>query len=145
MRRRDFLASTAAIAAAPAAPALAQGARARTLRFVPQANLTSLDPIWTTAAVTENHGWHVYDTLYGMTDDLRVAPQMAEGHTVSDDGRTWSIRLREGLRFHDGEQCARRIARQAWRAGPGAILSDNHWARWWMNGAWRMTAPSASS
>jgi peptide/nickel transport system substrate-binding protein len=28
---------------------------------------------------------------------------MAEGHAVSDDGRTWTIRLREGLRFHDGE------------------------------------------
>ena len=127
MRRRDFLASTAAIAASPAAPALAQGARARTLRFVPQANLTSLDPIWTTAAVTENHGWHVYDTLYGMTDDLRVAPQMAEGHTVSDDGRTWNIRLREGLRFHDGEpvrapDCAASLARWSRRDTFGQSL-----------------------
>ncbi|MFM7417360.1 MAG: ABC transporter substrate-binding protein, partial [Alphaproteobacteria bacterium] len=127
MRRRDFLASTAAIAAAPAAPALAQTARARTLRFVPQANLTSLDPIWTTAAVTENHGWHIYDTLYGMTDDLRVAPQMAEGHTVSDNGLTWNIRLREGLRFHDGEpvraqDCAASLARWSKRDTFGQSL-----------------------
>ncbi|MFO0467234.1 MAG: ABC transporter substrate-binding protein, partial [bacterium] len=127
MRRRDFLASTAAIAAAPAAPALAQNARARTLRFVPQANLTSLDPIWTTAAVTENHGWHIYDTLYGMTDDLRVAPQMAEGHTVSDNGLTWNIRLREGLRFHDGEpvraqDCAASLARWSKRDTFGQSL-----------------------
>ena len=127
MRRREFLASTAAIAAAPAAPALAQGARARTLRFVPQANLTSLDPIWTTAAVTENHGWHIYDTLYGMTDDLRIAPQMAEGHTVSEDGRTWNIRLREGLRFHDGEpvraqDCAASLARWSKRDTFGQSL-----------------------
>ena len=91
--RRSVL---AAPLAGLAAPAFAQPARARTLRFVPQANLTSLDPIWTTAAVTENHGWTVFDTLYGMTDDLNVQPQMAEGHTVSDDGRTWLIRLREG-------------------------------------------------
>jgi peptide/nickel transport system substrate-binding protein len=124
MRRRSFLAAAAAL---PAAPALAQPARARVLRFVPQANLTSLDPIWTTAAVTENHGWHIFDTLYGMTDDLRVQPQMAEGHTVSDDGRTWTIRLREGLRFHDGEpvraqDCAPSLARWARRDTFGQSL-----------------------
>ncbi|BDG74572.1 ABC transporter substrate-binding protein [Roseomonas fluvialis] len=124
MRRRSFLATAAAL---PAAPALAQPARARTLRFVPQANLTSLDPIWTTAAVTENHGWTVFDTLYGMTDDLRVQPQMAEGHTVSDDGLTWSIRLREGLRWHDGEpvraqDCAPSLARWARRDTFGQSL-----------------------
>jgi peptide/nickel transport system substrate-binding protein len=124
MRRRSFLATAAAL---PAAPALAQPARARTLRFVPQANLTSLDPIWTTAAVTENHGWTVFDTLYGMTDDLRVQPQMAEGHTVSDDGLTWQIRLREGLRWHDGEpvraqDCAPSLARWARRDTFGQSL-----------------------
>jgi peptide/nickel transport system substrate-binding protein len=124
MRRRSFLAAAASL---PAAPALAQPARARTLRFVPQANLTSLDPIWTTAAVTENHGWTVFDTLYGMTDDLRVQPQMAEGHTVSDDGLTWTIRLREGLRWHDGEpvraqDCAPSLARWARRDTFGQSL-----------------------
>jgi peptide/nickel transport system substrate-binding protein len=128
MRRRDFIAATAATAAASrAAPALAQGSRANVLRFVPQANLTSLDPVWTTAAVTENHGWHIYDTLYGMTDDLRIAPQMAEGHTVSEDGLTWLIRLREGLRFHDGEpvrarDCAASLARWSKRDTFGQSL-----------------------
>jgi len=113
MRRRSLLAVTTA---SLATPSLAQDIRARTLRFVPQANLTSLDPIWTTAAVTENHGWTVYDTLFGLTDDLRIAPQMAEGHGVSDDGLTWTIRLREGLRFHDNtpvraQDCAASLAR----------------------------------
>jgi peptide/nickel transport system substrate-binding protein len=128
MRRRTLLAGTAAGAGLLAAPAArAQSARERTLRFVPQANLTSLDPIWTTAAVTENHGWTVFDTLYGMTEDLRVQPQMAEGHTVSDDGRTWQIRLREGLRFHDGEpvraqDCAASLARWSRRDTFGQSL-----------------------
>jgi peptide/nickel transport system substrate-binding protein len=123
--RRSVL---AAPLAGLAAPAFAQPARARTLRFVPQANLTSLDPIWTTAAVTENHGWTVFDTLYGMTDDLKVQPQMAEGHTVSDDGRTWLIRLREGLRWHDGEpvraqDCAPSLARWSRRDTFGQSLA----------------------
>ena len=128
MRRRTLLAAAPAAGIALRAPAArAQSARERTLRFVPQANLTSLDPIWTTAAVTENHGWTVFDTLYGMTDDLRVQPQMAEGHTVSDDGRTWRIRLREGLRFHDGEpvrarDCAASLARWARRDTFGQSL-----------------------
>jgi len=124
MRRRDVLATGLA---AMAAPAYAQPARARTLRFVPQANLTSLDPIWTTAAVTENHGWTVFDTLYGMTDDLQVRPQMAEGHTVENNGLTWLIRLREGLRFHDGtpvraQDCAASLARWARRDTFGQSL-----------------------
>jgi len=129
MRRRTLLqAATALPAAALARPAIGQDMRARTLRFVPQANLTSLDPIWTTAAVTENHGWTVFDTLYGMTEDLQVRPQMAEGHEVSEDGRTWRIRLREGLRWHDGEpvraqDCAASLARWSKRDTFGQSLS----------------------
>src|SRR5215468_5057265 len=45
----------------------------------------------------------VFDTLYGVTgpnDGFRAMPQMAAGHTVDDDGRTWRIKLREGLVFH---------------------------------------------
>src|SRR6476469_9431829 len=119
MQRRSLLTATAGLATAGlAGPAIGQDLRARTLRMVPQANLTSLDPCWTTAAVTENHGWTVFDTLFGLTDDLQVRPQMAAGHEVSDDRRTWTIRLRDGLRFHDGEpvlarDCAASLARWA--------------------------------
>lgn len=88
-------------ATALTSPALAQPSRARTLVFVPQANLTSLDPIWTTATVTRNYAYLVYDTLFGTDDALQPRPQMAEGHTVEDDGKRWVIRLREGLLFHD--------------------------------------------
>ena len=90
------------------------------LRFVPQANLTVLDPIITTAAVTINHGWMVWDTLFGVNAAQQAKPQMAEGYTVSDDGRTYLIKLREGLKWHDGEpvraqDCAASLARWAVR------------------------------
>jgi len=98
--RRGVLAGGAALLAAPA---LAQGDRARTLRLIPQANLTALDPIWTTASVSTGHGYHVFDTLYSLDKQLRPKPQMAEGHSVSDDQLTWTIKLREGLKFHDNE------------------------------------------
>src|SRR6187399_1165554 len=65
MRRRTLLKGAMATALTPlAAPAIAQSARVSTLRLIPQSNLTVLDPIWTTATVTGNHGYHVYDTLY---------------------------------------------------------------------------------
>jgi peptide/nickel transport system substrate-binding protein len=108
MRRRSlFLAATAALAA-PRLAAAQQAPGRRLLRFVPQADLALLDPIHSVAFVTRNHAMMVYDTLYGWDSELRARPQMAEGHTVEDGGRRWTIRLREGLRFHDGERVAAR-------------------------------------
>ena len=104
MQRRNFVLGAGAAVALPslAAPALAQPAGARVLRFVPQANLTSLDPIWTTATVTRNYALMVFDTLYGLDADLRPSPQMVDGHAVEQDGKRWTMRLRDGLMFHDG-------------------------------------------
>src|SRR5208282_5577670 len=84
MRRRTLLGALPA-AIALARPAIGQGTAARTLRFVPQANLTSPDPIWTTANVTRNHAYMVWDTLYGLDAALQPQPQMCAGHEVSDD------------------------------------------------------------
>ncbi|GGG20888.1 substrate-binding protein [Caldovatus sediminis] len=106
MLRRDLMLGAAAAAASAAAlprPSIAQSARGRVLKFVPQANLTSLDPIWTTAYITRNHGFMVWDTLYGIDRQFRPQPQMAEGHGFEDDGRVCTITLRQGLKFHDGE------------------------------------------
>ena len=124
MHRRTLLGAGAGLALA--APALSQ--RTPTLRFVPQANLAALDPIWTTAIVTQMHGYHVYDTLYALDTRLQPQPQMAAGHETSADGRVWRITLRDGLRFHDGEpvratDCAASLARWARRDPFGQILA----------------------
>jgi peptide/nickel transport system substrate-binding protein len=101
VKRRAFIASVAAAAALPLArPAI--GANAKTLIFVPQANLTSLDPVWTTATVTRNFSLMVYETLYGRDQAFNPQPLMVEGHTIDDDGKRWTMKLREGLVFHDG-------------------------------------------
>ena len=106
----------------------AQPTNARVLRFVPQASMTLLDPIITTAAVTANHGWMVFDTLFGMNARLEPKPQMAEGYNVSDDGRTYLIKLRDGLKWHDGEpvraqDCAPSLARWSARDTFGQTLA----------------------
>ena len=128
MKRRGFL-KTAAVAATTtlAAPRLSLAADAKTLRFIPQANLANLDPIWTTQYVVRNGALLIWDTLYGVNEKLQPQPQMCEGHEVSDDFKTWTFKLRPGLKFHDGEpvlakdvtaSILRWMARDATMGGP---------------------------
>ncbi len=97
MKRRGLLQAGLGVLAMPA---LAQGASV--LKIIPEADLAILDPVWTTATVTRDHAFMVFDTLYGFDATYNVQPQMVEGHTVEDDGRVWTLILRPGLRFHDG-------------------------------------------
>ena len=88
MRRRDLLRSTlsagfgAAIGSSLAMPSIAraQAAAGSTLRFVPQADVAILDPIITTGLVNRNHGFMVFDTLYGVDEAGKMQPQMLAGH-----------------------------------------------------------------
>ncbi len=98
--RRTFLAASAA---GLALPRIARGQSARVLRFVPQANLANLDPIWTTQYVVRNASLLFFDMLYGVDSKLEPKPQMAEGHELSSDGLTYTFKLRAGLKWHDGE------------------------------------------
>ena len=129
MDRRNLLTGTAALAASAGLPrrALAQPARDRVLRYVPQSDLTIIDPVVTTAYVTRNHALMVWDQLYGLDQALKPQPQMVDGHTVEGDGKLWTFRLREGLRFHDGEpvrgrDCVASIRRWAQRDSLGQAL-----------------------
>jgi peptide/nickel transport system substrate-binding protein len=123
--RRHLLAGLTPLAA----PALGQGVggAAPPLRFVPQADATILDPIVTTAYVTRNHAYLVWDTLYGLDADWRPQPQMVEGHLEEEGGRRVTLRLREGLRFHDGTpvravDCVASVRRWAMRDPLGQTL-----------------------
>lgn len=99
LRSWSALLPAAALAAGLAA---VPEARADTLRVVPQADLQNLDPIWTTAIITSNHAYMVYDVLFAADGDLQQQPQMVESYDVSDDRLLWTFTLRDGLLFHDG-------------------------------------------
>lgn len=88
-----------ALGVAAAGPALAQG---KVLKFVPEADLRSLDPIWTTAYITRNHGYMVYDVLFATDANFKVQPQMVDKWEVSKDNLSYTFTLRDGLKFHDG-------------------------------------------
>ena len=108
MRRRSIL--TTSIFASFAAPSVARSQTARTLKFVPQADLAVLDPVYATAYVTRNHAFLVFDTLYGLDESYNPQPQMVDGHLIEDDGKLWTLTLREGLLFHDGQKVLARDA-----------------------------------
>ncbi|MBR0643270.1 ABC transporter substrate-binding protein [Plastoroseomonas hellenica] len=100
MQRRQFLTFAAASLAAPAL-ATAQGQRV--LRFIPHADLAVVDPALSAAYVTRNHAYLVFDTLYGLDAQYQARPQMLAGDAAEADGKRWTLTLRDGLRFHDGE------------------------------------------
>jgi peptide/nickel transport system substrate-binding protein len=103
MRRRSILKAAASFASL-AAPHPAKASSSTTLRFVPVAGLVVLDPVSATGRPTRNHGFLVFDTPYGLDETFNPQPQMVAGHTIEEDGRRWTLTLRDKLRFHDGEK-----------------------------------------
>ena len=127
MERRTFLKSALAGTAALAAPSVLRADAAKTITFVPHADLASLDPVWTTADITRNYALAVLDTLYGYDAEFNAQPQMVERHSVDDDGKQWDLTLRDGLKFHDGtpvlaRDCVATIKRWAKRYPMGGAL-----------------------
>ena len=132
MKRRHLLAAAAAATLAPTraraqAPRPNIGGHARTLVFVPTTNPPSYDPVWTTAQATRNVALMIYETLYARDMALNPHPQMVEGHLVEDGGKRGTMKLREGLRFHDGEpvrarDCVASIQRWMVRDPIGATI-----------------------
>ena len=103
MKRRTLAALASLLLGAAAGlaslPALAQ---VKTLRMVAHADVKILDPTFTTAYITRNFGYMVYDMLFGRDDKGVPRPQMVEKYSTSKDGREWSFTLRPGLKFSDG-------------------------------------------
>ena len=124
MHRRTLL---AAAAATLAVPRIARSQESRILRFIPQADLSILDPVTTSAYIARNHGFAVYDTLFGQDSSFAAQPQMVAGSTTDPDGKAWRLTLRDGLLFHDGapvlaRDCAASIRRWGKRDAFGQAL-----------------------
>jgi peptide/nickel transport system substrate-binding protein len=97
LHRLRYLAAAVAVTAALVSPAAT-----KTLRVAPHSDLKIVDPIWTTALISVNHGYMVYDTLFALDDKLTVQPQMVGRYEVSPDKLVWTFTLRDGLEWHDG-------------------------------------------
>lgn len=112
MDRRSFLQGALGISATTTMPRhmFAQAGSPPTLRFIPQSDLSSLDPMLSTTAATRNYAFIVYDTLFGLDDRYEPQPQMLERYTVEDNGLVWQLFLRSDLHFHDGSPVRARDA-----------------------------------
>lgn len=110
------------------AVSLGQVASAQTtLRVVMHSDLKIVDPIWTTAYISRNYGYMVYDTLFAMDEKMEVKPQMVDTYSVSNDKLTYTFTLRDGLFWHDGapvkaEDCVASIKRWGQRDTMGQKL-----------------------
>src|SRR5438094_3766152 len=129
LTRRYFgkAAAAATLAASvPQSPARAADDK-KILRFIAQSDLRVLDPIWTTAYITRNHGYMVFDTLFAIDAEFAPHPQMVGEHAISADKLTYNFKLRDGLGFHDGSpvrgaDCVASIKRWMARDGLGQSL-----------------------
>lgn len=116
----------AAMTAAFAFTGLSQAIAATTVRAVMHAPLRILDPVTTTAYITRDHGYMVYDTLVAMDEKFEVRPQMADWK-VSADNLVYTFTLRDGLEWHDGkpvtaEDCVASLNRWNKKDGMGQKL-----------------------
>jgi peptide/nickel transport system substrate-binding protein len=116
----------AAAAAALAASVGAAGAQG-TLKAVMHSDVKIVDPIWTTAYITRNHGYMIYDTLFAMDEKGEIKPQMVDKYDESADKLTYTFTLRDGLVWHDGppvtaEDCIASIKRWSARDALGQKL-----------------------
>ncbi len=125
MKRRGLIAGAAA--GALARPAL--GGKTQTLVCVPQSPLSSIDPVWTSAQIARNAGIMIYDMLYGRDENDLPRPQMVEAGVMDPGAKRWTLRLREGLKWHDGEKvlsrdCAASLRRWMKRDQTGTMLAS---------------------
>lgn len=104
--RRDLVKTGLAVGTAVSMPSIlfAQTApsAAQTVRMVMADELRLFDPIYTTATTTATHGLAIYDQLFALDSKLMPQPQMVGKWGVSDDKKTYTIELRDGLGWHDG-------------------------------------------
>ncbi len=126
MKRSAFSNPPSAAATALVAPRIVGTESAKTITFVPLADLASLDPVWTTADITRNYALAVLDTLSGYDAAFNAQPQMVERHSVND-GKQRDLTLRDGLKFHDGSSvlardCVATIRLRAKRYPTGGAL-----------------------
>lgn len=82
-------------------PTLAAAQDGTTITAVMHSGLRVLDPIITTAHITRDHGYMIYDVLTAVDENFDPQPQMADW-AVSEDGTVYTFTLRDGLTFHDG-------------------------------------------
>jgi peptide/nickel transport system substrate-binding protein len=122
----NIILSALTLSVSPSSQAFAAGKK--TIAAVMHSDLRIIDPGFTTAYITRDHGYMVYDTLIATDSNFKIQPQMADWK-VSDDKLTYTFTLRDGLKWHDGapvtaEDCVASLKRWGKNDNMGQKLMD---------------------
>src|ERR1700730_7109944 len=117
--RLAALAAVVLLASAPGVTAQEQPRMGGVLKAGMIGEAPSLDLHVTTAVITQQIMWHVYETLYTYDKNLSPIPMLAEGHVIADNGRRYTMTLRKGVRFHNGKEMT----------SADVVASLQHWAK----------------
>src|SRR5579862_5179621 len=72
------------------------------IRIALESDPPNMDPHRSTAAVDRQVYQNLYDKLVDTDENLRIVPMLATSWTVSPDGKTYTFKLQQGVKFHDG-------------------------------------------
>ncbi|RWA59780.1 MAG: ABC transporter substrate-binding protein [Mesorhizobium sp.] len=131
--RRELIKAGLAAGTAVSVPSVLRAqtasAGARMVRMVKQTDLRVFDPIWTATNITADHGLAIYDTLFSVDSKFMPQPQMIGEWGVSDDKKTYTFELRDGLAWHDGTpvtaaDCVASIRRWGEVASGGQLMME---------------------
>ncbi len=95
---RSLFASAIALAILAAAPAFAS----KDVVFAVASTFTTTDPYDANDTLSQAMAKSFYEGLYGFDKDMKMIPVLAESYKVSKDGLVYTIKLRKGIKFHDG-------------------------------------------
>src|SRR4030095_11430030 len=84
-----------ALAAGPAGAA-------KDVVFAVASQFTTTDPYDANDTLSQAMAKSFYEGLYGFDKDMKMIPVLAESYTVSNDGLVYTVKLRKGVKFHDG-------------------------------------------
>jgi peptide/nickel transport system substrate-binding protein len=82
--------------------AAADGGQKKILNIGLNADPPSLDPTTSSALVDRMVHNSIYDKLFDLDAQGNIIPMLAVSHEVSQDGKTYTLKLKEGVKFHDG-------------------------------------------
>jgi len=95
---RSFIAGVLALAALAAGPVHA----AKDVVFAVASTFTTTDPYDANDTLSQAMAKSFYEGLFGFDKDMKMIPVLAESYTVTPDGLVYTIKLKRGIKFHDG-------------------------------------------
>lgn len=104
-RTASLMLSVALLATAPLTAALAQEPVAGgTIIYANNSGPGQLDPQMAASLVELEVIAHIFEPLISMDSNYEATPMLSESYEISEDGKTYTFKLRKGVTFHDGQE-----------------------------------------